>query len=518
MRGLLLLLVVAVLPAAAAGEEESALRESVAGIMAAPPGKARDALKEALLATAPDARALAALLEQGRAYGKAVPTGWLRRTVRGGDGKERPYLLHVPIKYTPAERYRLLVDMHGGISRPRPLTHDELEQMKFFWGEQAETDGFFLALPTGETGAEWWTAAGAGGVLRILEETRALYNIDENQVFATGFSDGGSGSYYLALAHPTPLAGIIPLNGHPAVAAAGGLQVHLRALLTMPIYAINTEHDALYPPASVRPIVDLLKEAGAPVVWREIAGFGHEPSYLPEARPAIVAWMQALRRQPHPRTILWEGAGPARVRWIDVREVTGVREGDAFPDLNPKLPPPRARLGIAIEQAFAGPGVKIQEVFEGSPAAKAGVAPGDILVGLDDVVIAAMADLRRALAVKAHGDPFRLEVLRDGVETALEGRFPEARAEEAFSRGKPYGSLRAEVEGNRIEIRRCGVGAIDLYLSDRLVDLEQPVRVVVDGRPVHEGPVARDARFLLEQALRDQDRTMVYAARLRIEH
>ena len=51
----------------------------------------------------------------------------------------------------------------------------------------------------------------------------------------------------------------------------------------------------------------------------------------------------------------------------------------------------RVSLGTMPDFAFAGPGVKVNSVIEGSPAAAAGVQAGDILLAIDD---AELKDLR----------------------------------------------------------------------------------------------------------------------------
>lgn len=472
---------------------------------------------ERLIALKPDTREVARLFAEGRAYAEGLPTGWLEKTVRGSDGQERPYLLYVPNEYAPGRRHRMIVDMHGGVGRAAPLDHAGLEQMKVFWAESAERFGWFLAIPSGHRGAEWWTELGAGNVLSILKETRRSYNIEEGDVFATGFSDGGSGCFYLALAAPTAFTGFIPLNGHPGVAGAAGFQVHLRGLVNTPVYAVNTDGDQLYPSAGVKPIFDALKELGAPVIWREIEGYGHDPSYLPRELPGIVAWMDRTRRDPHPKRLLWEGAGPGRVHWLAVTEV-GDRGNDAeFEDVNPMLPPGRVRIGIVVDQDYQGPGVRVASIADGSPAAALGMAAGDVIVGYGAHEVATFAELRRHLGGAAHGQPFSLRLRRGEKTLALEGVFPEGTPEAAFARATPHGTLEATVEANTIGIRARRIAAFDLLLADGLVDLGQPLVVKVNGTVVHSAIVDPDLAFLVAQAARDQDRSAIYRARLHID-
>ncbi|MCK6459947.1 MAG: PDZ domain-containing protein [Planctomycetes bacterium] len=487
----------------------------VGRILAATEPADRKRLVDALVAAKPDPREVARLFALGRAYAADVPTGWLERTVTGPDGKERDYLLFVPEGYDPLKRYPLLLDLHGGVSRTPAPDHAALADGDGVAVYAAQKGGFLLAIPAGEKGAEWWTDVGMGNVLGVLAETKRLYSVDEDRVFAAGFSDGGSGSFFLALAAPTLFAGVIPLNGHIGIAQAGGLQIHLRNLVNVPIYAVNTTEDQLYPSAAVRPAMEAMKGLGVPLTWREIAGYGHDPSYVPEEMPAIAEWLKERRRDPHPKVVVWEGAAPGRVRWLAVTAL-GERKGAGFPDVNPKLPPGRVRIGVLIDQAFEGPGVRVEEVQDGYPARTMGLEQGDILVAFEGEDIGDITDLQSMLREKKFGDAFKLRFQRGAETIEKEGRFPDERPEDAFRRGKPSGAIRAEANENVVDVRADGIAAFEIYLGEPLFDLGKPVVVKVNGEVVHSGAVAPDLRFLVEQAAADDDRTMIYLARLKI--
>jgi pimeloyl-ACP methyl ester carboxylesterase len=415
----------------------------------------------------------------------------------------------------------LLVDMHGGVGRPEALTHEELDQMKFFWGKQAEEHGFFLALPSGQTGAEWWTEVGAGNVLAILDTVKREYDVDENRVFATGFSDGGSGCYYLALTHPTPFAGFVALNGHPSVAQLGGLQGHVGNLRNTPIYAVNTENDSLYPSKGLAPFYAALANLRAPVVYRDLPGWSHNPMYLEGEngeRPRIWNWIEGVRRNPRPERIWWAGAAgaPSRVHWLaNVR--VGETESDAdLPDPNPDLPPGRPRIGVQVDQTFAGPGVKVSEVIENTPASAIGLEPGDVIVRMGDEEIPDLRALRAALGRLEPGRTFEMTITRPGMTIRKTGRFADAEPRPVFRRGRPSGNIEATARGNVFEVRSAGITAFDLYLDEAMVDLDEPIVVKVNGQVAFEGRVSRDLRFMFERAARDNDRTTLYAAKLTV--
>ena len=473
---------------------------------------------DAIVAAKPDPAVVAKALAAGRAYAADVPKGWLEKTIVAPDGKERPYLLHVPEAYEPGKRWRMVGDLHGGVGRPQHLTHDELLEMKYFWGRQAEELGWFLALPSGDKDAMWWNATGSGMVLSIVDETRRDYDIDEDAVFASGFSDGASGCYHLAAAHATPFAGFIAMNGHVAVAGLGGVPVYLRNLTNRPIYAVNTDKDSLYPSAALKPVFDVLAELGAPVVWRQIEGYAHDPTYLPGERPAILKWMDGVRRDPARRELAWEGieSAPPRVDWLVVTSVKENWGNPEIPDVNPVLTDSRVRLGVMLDQEFAGPGVRISGVIDGSLAKTMGLMAGDVLVAVDGTDVADVGALLAAMGAKAAGQEIRVRVRRGDAEIEKTGTLAPPTSKPAFERTAPHGSIRAEVEDNRFEVHAYGVASFDLLLSPRLVDLSKPVTVGVNGAQVSSGTVETDLRFMLEHAAADQDRSNVQWARLSV--
>src|SRR5437867_2718341 len=71
--------------------------------------------------------------------------------------------------------------------------------------------------------------------------------------------------------------------------------------------------------------------------------------------------------------------------------------------------------------------------------------------------------------------------------------------------------------GNAIEATTRGVAAFTLLLSPEKFDFDQPIKVTANGRSVFAGRVQRDLETLLKWAARDNDRSMLYGAELKIK-
>ncbi|MAG58431.1 MAG: hypothetical protein CMJ83_19255 [Planctomycetes bacterium] len=83
-------------------------------------------------------------------------------------------------------------------------------------------------------------------------------------------------------------------------------------------------------------------------------------------------------------------------------------------------------------------------------------------------------------------------------------------------RPAPNGTVcRVTVEGNTIKIdaKELRTGAV--LLNDHIVDLDQPVTVLLNGRKVHDGPVERSLEFLFGWFSENRDRRELFWNRIR---
>ena len=79
----------------------------------------------------------------------------------------------------------------------------------------------------------------------------------------------------------------------------------------------------------------------------------------------------------------------------------------------------RVSFGTVPDFAFEGDGVKIEALVPDSPAARAGLKAGDILIGLDDTEIADLRGFSNFLKELSPGQEVEAKVLRDGGEISV---------------------------------------------------------------------------------------------------
>ena len=91
---------------------------------------------------------------------------------------------------------------------------------------------------------------------------------------------------------------------------------------------------------------------------------------------------------------------------VEFGEVRRGQLGVIIQDLTPDL---SKRLRLKALR-----GALIAEVAKGSPAEKAGLEPGDVIIGIDGQNVRSAADLRNKIGLKRIGDEVELEIVRSG--------------------------------------------------------------------------------------------------------
>jgi len=89
-------------------------------------------------------------------------------------------------------------------------------------------------------------------------------------------------------------------------------------------------------------------------------------------------------------------------------------------------------------------------------------------------------------------------------------------ARQIFKRTGQPGRVDVVRSGNVVETISRGVTQFTLLISPDQFDFSRPVRVVVNGRVAFDGPVEKSVATLMKWAARDNDRTMLFGAELKI--
>lgn len=499
----------------------SAIDRAFASFWAAPNAASAAGRVDAILKTGVSFEDALGRVRLGRDYQADVSRGLQIGRHRTFDGVDHEFVYIIPRTYDASRPYQVRVQLHGGIARARPPAVNRIR-----------TDALpgvvdeILVFPIGWVRSLWWSATQADNLARILDRLKRTYNIDENRAYLTGTSDGGTGVYFMAFKDTTPWASFLPLIGHmvvlgtPSVHADG--EMFPGNAVNKPLYVVNTGRDPMYPAHVTQIYADHLRNLGASVVFRVYPDLGHSTEWWPDDRPEFEAFVHDHPREPLPDRISWQTERIDRfnrAHWLIIDRIGSVEGEGRLPDTN-LLPPAREpdfglRVNLTVDR-----GRRAHEVVAGSNAFRLGLRAGDRLVEINGKPVESGRDIVQGLQTWTDGDRLTFIVERKGDRVVLEGLF---RPEEVdvppmpiFPRSKPSGRVDLVRRGNVVEASTEGVRAFTLLLSPSIFDFRKPITVVANGRTVFEGRVEQSAATMLKWAARDNDRTMVFGAELKI--
>jgi dienelactone hydrolase len=514
-RGLATFTIVLMLCAGVAGARGADIDILIEAFFEASDADQQAAAIEQVVASEIGAGDVARRLRAGRVYSTDVVYGWSIYYNECADGVVRPFHVFIPESYRPSVQVPVLFDLHGAVARKQPYSVESMIPRRALWESTAADEGWILVMPHGDYGATWWNEPGHANLLAQLRFLKRRYNVDENRVFLSGFSDGGSGALWMGFHDPTAWAGFIDIFGHPVIAGYGPYQSYPRNLLNRPIRASNGSRDDLYPAPEIRLYVDQLLDLGVDIDWF-VHATGHDYEAVILERPAAVAFVNSVERDPHPTRVIWETSDVVvgRCDWVRIDEIADVGNNLGFKDANVWPLKEEIRFGASFAYQGGDVGFIIAGVEPWTTAHFSGVKTGDKIVRIDEFPVETGYEVPAIIDAKNPGDAIEIEVIRNGETLVLHGQIPAI--EPAYSREKMTGSIEATADGNRIDVTVRNVASYTLLVSVDQFDMAEPIVVVTNGVESFSGVVEPDVRFMLEQAARDNDRRAVYEAKIEI--
>ncbi|MBL4821471.1 MAG: dienelactone hydrolase family protein [Gammaproteobacteria bacterium] len=277
-----------------------------------------------LLAEARDLAQLHQWLKSGPQYAADVPRGYQEEVRLAEDGTRFPYVVLVPESYDPERSYAVEFMLHGGVDRP------EWESGGKWWRrgyDSLEDPDRITVVPASWDEAFWWHSNQAENIPAILKRIKQTYNVNDNRVYLTGMSDGGTGIFFFAFKQSTEWAAFLPFISHPGVLqnpASGGYKLYFENLKSKPLYIVNGENDPLYPAASLKAYIEGFQQVGVNYIFKVIAGGGHNTQWMPQEAAMIAQFKQEHIRDPLPEVVEWitdDTSHYNRNHWLVIEEL-----------------------------------------------------------------------------------------------------------------------------------------------------------------------------------------------------
>jgi predicted peptidase len=123
-------------------------------------------------------------------------------------------------------------------------------------------------------------------VKALLEAVRATYAIDEKKIAVTGYSMGGSGTWFFAGKYPELFSVAVPVAGMPPASASSW---------KTPVFAVHSRNDEVMPfePTAMR--IKELQRAGVRAELVTVTGISHAQTnrFVPGLR-SVVPWIKEV--------------------------------------------------------------------------------------------------------------------------------------------------------------------------------------------------------------------------------
>lgn len=190
--------------------------------------------------------------------------GIYEQSLKLENGKELRYTLFIPSPFDEKQEKPLILGLHyGGTVTPwygkGYLIILALPGLK-------ELDGIILA-PDCPTPNGWDNPKAESALLELVNTIKQNYNIDHKKILVTGFSLGGIGTWYMAARHPEIFSAAIPISAE--------IKPEIGKTIRIPVYAIHSSGDEIFPVKEVEESMQKLKARGMPVQLKIITGLSH---------------------------------------------------------------------------------------------------------------------------------------------------------------------------------------------------------------------------------------------------
>lgn len=275
-------------------------------------------------------------LRRGRTYSDDAPRGRLLRERSGVGGRRHPYMILVPEDYTPAKRWPVRFDLHGGMGA------GEWKALDGAWSSGwREARNQIVIVPAGWWDSMWWEWSQAENFQAILREAKSTWNIDEDRVVLYGSSDGGAALFFQAMRTPDRWAGYSGHVAPPDRLVRGDFrpdgQMHVSNLERQVFHLGYGEKDEKVPLVHLRRYMELFEAAGADLDWYVLPDQGHSLSLPPEREQQLARFLWGRRRDPLPDKLSWATECTdryARRSWLVIDELEPLADGERVGTVN----------------------------------------------------------------------------------------------------------------------------------------------------------------------------------------
>ncbi|MEZ5403021.1 MAG: alpha/beta fold hydrolase [Bryobacteraceae bacterium] len=273
-----------------------------------------------------------ALIEALEAGGDPLQgrTGDMHQAYRSTlDGTIQPYRLYAPTSLEAERTYPLLVVLHGhhgdensyfDLYRDRATGDRMLLRL-------AEERGYFVVAPRGRGPGTRYTGDAEQDVLDVIDRVTALYPIDESQIYLSGHSSGGVGTWKIGFRFAQRFAALAAVGSAFRYQPAELSRLPLTENNDKPLLYVQGRQDRLATNRYAANLVDFLGPRLQNFVYKEFPD-GHN-SLGATSLPTVFDFFDSVRRGDplmesdtvSPQPVLVAARNKSRVSYRSTRKV-----------------------------------------------------------------------------------------------------------------------------------------------------------------------------------------------------
>lgn len=227
------------------------------------------------------------------------------REYSDSDGHVLKYRLLKPMDFSPTEKYPLVIFLHGAGERG----DDNLAQLKhgmkdFCRPEIRSKYPCYVLAPQCPKGEKWadvdWSqdqvelpksiSTSLRLVFEVIDSMLADAAVNKNQIYVTGLSMGGYGTWDAIYRRPDFFAAAAPICGGADPATA-------ETVKDVPLWCFHGDQDSAVRVQFSRDMIAALKQAGGQPKYTEYPGVGHDSWTATYANNELYEWLFSHRRQ-----------------------------------------------------------------------------------------------------------------------------------------------------------------------------------------------------------------------------
>ena len=202
------------------------------------------------------------------------------------------YLRYLPPEYgqEPGKKWPLILFLHGAGERGCDLDQVRVHGIPKVVEQQALP---FVTLSPQCPPNQWWSDY-LPALDALLDETVETLAIDPRQIYLTGLSMGGYGTWHMAVEYPDRFAAIAPICGGGAWMYS--IYQRIGEIRHIPTWVFHGAKDRVVPPRESKEMVRVLKKCGGDVRLTIYPNADHDSWTETYNNPELYNWFLSHRK------------------------------------------------------------------------------------------------------------------------------------------------------------------------------------------------------------------------------